>query len=124
MALGAVMSLNMIILSLILVSWQLRKTAPSPGYIPHMRPAAPYIIDLLPPAAYPDNPSTSLCTKFVHTSTNKVRGPVNCVTVSRLRSDYLKPDKYFISPIVDTDRTPSSDWQYFGRVYALERIDL
>jgi polyadenylation factor subunit 2 len=48
-----------------------------------MRPAAPYIIDLLPPAAYPTNASTSLCTKFVHTSTNKVRGPVNCVTVSR-----------------------------------------
>ncbi|KIM23526.1 hypothetical protein M408DRAFT_119447 [Serendipita vermifera MAFF 305830] len=60
--------------------YALKKTAPSPGYIPHLHPAAPYIIDLLPPIAYPNNPSTSLCTKFVHTSTNKVRGPVNCVT--------------------------------------------
>lgn len=58
----------------------MRRMAPSPGYVPHLRPAPPFIIDLLPPTAYPDNPSTSLCTKFVHTSTNKVRGPVNCVT--------------------------------------------
>ncbi|PVG00060.1 WD40 repeat-like protein [Serendipita vermifera] len=58
----------------------IRRTAPSPGFVPGIRPAPPYIIDLLPPAAYPDNPSISLCTKFVHTSTNKVRGPVNCVT--------------------------------------------
>ncbi|THH20056.1 hypothetical protein EW146_g1239 [Bondarzewia mesenterica] len=34
---------------------------------------------LLPPKAYPDNASTSLCTKFVHTSTNKIRCPVNVV---------------------------------------------
>ena len=39
-------------------------------------------VQLLPPKAYPDNPSTSLCTKFVHTSTNKIRCPVNCVVVS------------------------------------------
>ncbi|KAG8860603.1 pre-mRNA cleavage and polyadenylation factor (CPF) complex subunit [Serendipita sp. 411] len=58
----------------------MRKLAPSSGYVPRLRPAAPYIIDLLPPAAYPNNSATSLCTKFVHTSTNKVRGPVNCVT--------------------------------------------
>ena len=38
---------------------------------------------LLPPIAYPDNSSTSLCTKFVHTSTNKIRCPVNVVTVSQ-----------------------------------------
>jgi hypothetical protein len=60
---------------------QVKKTSPSPGYISRLRPAPPYIIDLLPPVAYPNNASTSLCTKFVHTSTNKVRGPVNCVTV-------------------------------------------
>ena len=36
---------------------------------------------LLPPKAYPDNASTSLCTKFIHTSTNKIRCPVNAVTV-------------------------------------------
>ncbi|OCH88224.1 WD40 repeat-like protein [Obba rivulosa] len=58
----------------------LRKLRPNPTYIPYLRPAPPYIIDLLPPKAYPDNPSTSLCTKFVHTSTNKIRCPVNCVT--------------------------------------------
>lgn len=57
----------------------LRKTSQSPRYLPYMRPAAPYIIDLLPPKAYPENSSTSLCTKFVHTSTNKIRCPVNCV---------------------------------------------
>ncbi|EKM56064.1 uncharacterized protein PHACADRAFT_122215 [Phanerochaete carnosa HHB-10118-sp] len=58
----------------------LRKLRPSPTYTPYLRPAPPYIIDLLPPKAYPDNASTSLCTKFVHTSTNKIRCPVNCVT--------------------------------------------
>ncbi|KAI6123984.1 WD40-repeat-containing domain protein, partial [Pisolithus croceorrhizus] len=35
---------------------------------------------LLPPVAYPSNSSTSLCTKFIHTSTNKIRCPVNVVT--------------------------------------------
>ncbi|KAH9914469.1 WD40 repeat-like protein [Fomitopsis serialis] len=58
----------------------LRKSRPNSTYVPYLRPAPPYIIDLLPPKAYPDNPSTSLCTKFVHTSTNKLRCPVNCVT--------------------------------------------
>ncbi|PPQ67555.1 hypothetical protein CVT24_002835 [Panaeolus cyanescens] len=57
----------------------LRKLRPNPTYVPHMRPAPPFIIDLLPPKAYPENPSTSLCTKFVHTSTNKIRCPVNVV---------------------------------------------
>ncbi|KAF6751310.1 WD40-repeat-containing domain protein [Ephemerocybe angulata] len=57
-----------------------RKLRPNPTYIPHLRPAPPYIIDLLPPKAYTDNASTSLCTKFVHTSTNKIRCPVNVVT--------------------------------------------
>lgn len=37
---------------------------------------------MLPPKAYPDNAATSITTKFVHTSTNKVRCPVNCVAVS------------------------------------------
>ncbi|KAL0580675.1 pre-mRNA cleavage and polyadenylation factor (CPF) complex subunit [Marasmius crinis-equi] len=58
----------------------LRKMIPSPGYVPYMRPCLPAIIGLLPPKAYPENPSTSLCTKFVHTSTNKIRCPVNIVT--------------------------------------------
>ncbi|KAF8968246.1 WD40-repeat-containing domain protein [Flammula alnicola] len=58
----------------------LRKLRPNSNYVPHMRPSPPFIIDLLPPKAYPENPSTSLCTKFVHTSTNKIRCPVNVVT--------------------------------------------
>ncbi|KAH0584521.1 hypothetical protein H2248_010055 [Termitomyces sp. 'cryptogamus'] len=58
----------------------LRKLRPNSNYVPYMRPSPPYIIDLLPPKAYPDNSSTSLCTKFVHTSTNKIRCPVNVVT--------------------------------------------
>ncbi|KAG6813418.1 hypothetical protein H0H92_011397 [Tricholoma furcatifolium] len=58
----------------------LRKLRPNPTYVPSLRPSPPYIIDLLPPKAYPDNSSTSLCTKFVHTSTNKIRCPVNVVT--------------------------------------------
>ncbi|KAH7107224.1 WD40-repeat-containing domain protein [Auriculariales sp. MPI-PUGE-AT-0066] len=58
----------------------LSKLKPHPRYTPYLRPAAAYIVDLLPAKAYPGNASTSLCTKFVHTSTNKIRCPVNCVT--------------------------------------------
>ncbi|KAF7310508.1 WD-REPEATS-REGION domain-containing protein [Mycena chlorophos] len=58
----------------------LRKLRPNQGYLPTVRPAVPFIIDLYPPKAYRDNASTSLCTKFIHTSTNKVRCPVNVVT--------------------------------------------
>ncbi|KAK2460662.1 hypothetical protein APHAL10511_007132 [Amanita phalloides] len=61
--------------------WMLmRKLRPNPMYTPYLRPSPPSIIDLFPPKAYPDNCSTSLCTKFVHTSTNKIRCPVNVVT--------------------------------------------
>ncbi|GAA5932898.1 WD40 repeat domain-containing protein [Sporobolomyces koalae] len=38
-----------------------------------------YLIDLLPPHAY-TNFSTSFCTRYAHTSTNKIRCPVNIVT--------------------------------------------
>ncbi|KIK68529.1 hypothetical protein GYMLUDRAFT_237569 [Collybiopsis luxurians FD-317 M1] len=58
----------------------LRKLRPNPLYMYQMRPCPPSIINLLPPKAYPENASTSLCTKFVHTSTNKIRCPVNVVT--------------------------------------------
>ncbi|KAF8431845.1 WD40-repeat-containing domain protein [Boletus edulis BED1] len=58
----------------------LRKHRPNPTYVPYIRPAPPYTVDLLPPVAYPGNASTSLCTKFIHTSTNKIRCPVNVVT--------------------------------------------
>ena len=36
-------------------------------------------LKLMPPAAYDSNISTSYCTKYAHTSTNKVRTPVNCL---------------------------------------------
>ncbi|EPQ32375.1 uncharacterized protein PFL1_00571 [Pseudozyma flocculosa PF-1] len=41
-------------------------------------PSSHQIVNLLPPAAY-DNPSTSLATTLIHTSTNKIRCPVNVV---------------------------------------------
>ncbi|CEJ00508.1 hypothetical protein RMCBS344292_14561 [Rhizopus microsporus] len=49
--------------------------------IKFLRPDPNFIIDLLPPVAYIDNPMNSVTTKFVHTSTNKVRYPVNVVKV-------------------------------------------
>ncbi|GAA5830176.1 hypothetical protein JCM3766R1_002811 [Sporobolomyces carnicolor] len=39
-----------------------------------------YLIDFLPPHAY-TNFSTSYCNRYAHTSTNKIRCPVNIVTV-------------------------------------------
>ena len=39
------------------------------------------VVQLMPPIAYEENPATSIGTHFVHTSTNKVRGPVNQVLV-------------------------------------------
>ncbi|KAH8929397.1 WD40 repeat-like protein [Atractiella rhizophila] len=43
-----------------------------------LRPTADYTIEMLPPEAY-TNRSLSICTRYVHTSTNKVRCPVNVV---------------------------------------------
>jgi len=37
---------------------------------------------MLPAVGYPDNPSTSFAAKFVHTSLNKNRCPINRVLVS------------------------------------------
>ncbi|KAK9461765.1 WD40-repeat-containing domain protein [Lipomyces oligophaga] len=47
-----------------------------PGVI---RPKKCFIIDVYPPAAYLDNPIMSVTPKFVHTSVNKLRHPVNLV---------------------------------------------
>lgn len=44
-----------------------------------IQPVSSYIPEVLPPFAMEDNPSTSMCSKFVHTSTNKERCPVNQV---------------------------------------------
>ncbi|KAF0404154.1 WD40 repeat-like protein [Gigaspora margarita] len=44
-----------------------------------LRPKPNFIIDLLPPSAYLHNPVNAVATKYVHTSTNKNRYPVNVV---------------------------------------------
>ncbi|PKC17023.1 WD40 repeat-like protein [Rhizophagus irregularis] len=44
-----------------------------------LRPKADFIINLLPPSAYLHNPVNAVATKYVHTSTNKNRYPVNVV---------------------------------------------
>jgi polyadenylation factor subunit 2 len=36
-----------------------------------------YYLQLLPPAAYPSTPANAICTKYVHTSLNKNRHPIN-----------------------------------------------
>ncbi|KAL8144522.1 hypothetical protein V2J09_017554 [Rumex salicifolius] len=41
-----------------------------------LQPIPAAVVDLLPAAAYSDNPSTSFAAKFVHTSINKVRCPI------------------------------------------------
>ncbi|KAM0792152.1 hypothetical protein ACM66B_004850 [Microbotryomycetes sp. NB124-2] len=43
-----------------------------------MRSNPAYVINLLPPHAY-TNQATSICTRYAHTSTNKIRCPVNIV---------------------------------------------
>ena len=42
---------------------------------------------VMPAAAYEDNPVTSMCTKFVHTSINKMRCPINAAAVCSLYFD-------------------------------------
>ncbi|MQL90999.1 hypothetical protein Taro_023601 [Colocasia esculenta] len=44
-----------------------------------LQPTPAAALDMLPPCAYADNPSTSFTTKFVHASTNKNRCPINRV---------------------------------------------
>lgn len=44
-----------------------------------LQPTPVATIDMLPPVAYTDNPSTSFATKFVHASTNKNRCSINRV---------------------------------------------
>lgn len=44
-----------------------------------LQPTPAAAVDLLPPAAYSDNPSTSFAAKFVHTSLNKNRCSINRV---------------------------------------------
>ncbi|KAG0141907.1 hypothetical protein CROQUDRAFT_663254 [Cronartium quercuum f. sp. fusiforme G11] len=44
-----------------------------------IRPCIDHLVEFLPPQANLRNPSTSILTKYVHTSTNKVRCPINVV---------------------------------------------
>ncbi|RKP05862.1 hypothetical protein THASP1DRAFT_32311 [Thamnocephalis sphaerospora] len=43
------------------------------------QPDPNYLVNLLLPSDMPDAPVTSVATKFVHTSTNKIRCPVNVI---------------------------------------------
>ncbi|OAD74110.1 hypothetical protein PHYBLDRAFT_19466, partial [Phycomyces blakesleeanus NRRL 1555(-)] len=47
--------------------------------IRYLRPDDNFVVGLLAPAGYLDHPVNAVTTKFVHTSTNKVRFPVNVV---------------------------------------------
>ncbi|KAG0125980.1 WD40-repeat-containing domain protein [Tuber indicum] len=47
--------------------------------IDFLRPAPGFIVDLLPPAAYLENPASSLTTKHIHASLNKIKHPINVV---------------------------------------------
>lgn len=48
-------------------------------------------LQVMPSSAYEDNPITSMCTKFVHTSINKMRCPINVAAVRNLLGCYLAP---------------------------------
>lgn len=93
----------------------MRKTRPHKQYLPHPRPDPEFVIDvrafvlalqllvcelanssspsllrraqMLPPMAYASDSSTSICEKFVHSSVNKIRSPVNVVKVRRPHLD-------------------------------------
>ncbi len=80
-------------------------------------------VQLLPPKAYPNNPSTSLCTKFVHTSTNKIRCPVNCVVVSSSCSTFIANFDAEV-PIVDTRSAANIDWLHERRVHVVEWLNI
>lgn len=63
----------------------------NPSYLINVRSSQPLedhrlqltlrFVQLLPPRAY-TNPATSFCSRYAHTSTNKIRCPVNIVKVS------------------------------------------
>ena len=46
---------------------------------PVLRPTFNHILAYMPPREYPFNPSTAIPMKFVHTSANKIRCPINVV---------------------------------------------
>lgn len=46
---------------------------------PQIRNDANYILNLLPPVVYANNPAAALCVKYVHTSSNKNKHPINAL---------------------------------------------
>ncbi len=90
----------------------------------------PYIfllVQLEPPSAYKHNSNTSICTKFVHTSTNKVKCPINCVTVCSMSFflSILCPKlKHCFNVTVDARRAPIDYRSFEWRVYSMEWINI
>ncbi|KAF3548476.1 hypothetical protein DY000_02003813 [Brassica cretica] len=58
-----------------------------------LQPTPAAAVDMLPPVAYSDNPSTSFAAKFVHSSLNKNRCSINCV-VRHVRRGVLACSSY------------------------------
>jgi len=46
-----------------------------------LQPDPSFVVNYLPPLAYELNPISSVTTKFIHQSTNKVRCPINAINV-------------------------------------------
>jgi polyadenylation factor subunit 2 len=44
-----------------------------------LQPHEYFVIEMMEPLAYLHEPASSICTKFIHTSINKVRYPINCI---------------------------------------------
>lgn len=60
-----------------MVQWIQKRRLGTP--LPVMREEVNYVLDMLPPAADTTNPAAALCCKYVHTSSNKNKHPVNAV---------------------------------------------
>ncbi|CCG81404.1 Polyadenylation factor subunit 2 [Taphrina deformans PYCC 5710] len=60
-----------------MVQWLQKRRLGTP--MPVMRDDPNYILDMLPPVVDIGNPAASLCCKYIHTSSNKNKHPVNAV---------------------------------------------
>lgn len=67
--------------SVIIRHLQHRVLPPLPWNHAAVQPQPSFVVNYLPPFSYPHNPVQSVTTKFIHTSTNKVRCPINAVRV-------------------------------------------
>lgn len=66
-----------------------------------------FSLQLLPPHAY-TNRSTSYCTRYAHTSTNKIRCPVNIVKVRTRRSSLFRASSADPQPPTRPQWTPDA----------------